>query len=135
MSFCRKSVKSVCIFLAVLMLFVSVPVQALFAAMIDTEGIINSTRVLQTRDYINTAISNKDIQKALMELGINPSEAKARVNSLSDSEVNQIAERIDQLPAGAGALEAVVVGAVLVFLALLVTDVLGYTDVFPFVKK
>ena len=135
MSFCRKSVKSVCIFLAVLMLFVSVAVQALFAAMIDTEGIINSTRVLQTRDYINTAISNKDIQKALMELGINPSEAKARVNSLSDSEVNQIAERIDQLPAGAGALEAVVVGAVLVFLALLVTDVLGYTDVFPFVKK
>jgi hypothetical protein len=42
---------------------------------------------------------------------------------------------LDQLPAGSGALEVVLIVALIVFLTLLVTDIMGYTDIFPFVKK
>jgi hypothetical protein len=44
---------------------------------------------------------------------------------------------LDELPAGEGAgAIGVIVGAILIiFLVLLVTDLLGLTDVFPFVKK
>ena len=53
----------------------------------------------------------------------------------SDEEIRQIAGHMDELPAGEGGL-GVVVGAILIiFLVLLITDILGVTDVFPFVKK
>jgi hypothetical protein len=56
---------------------------------------------------------------------------------LSNEEIRQIAGRLVELPAGEGAgAIGIVVGAILIiFLVLLVTDLLGLTDVFPFVKK
>ena len=61
--------------------------------------------------------------------------AKARVNSLTDEEVSQVARQMDQLPAGGDGLAIIVGAAVLIFLVLLLTDILGLTDVFKFVKK
>jgi len=61
-------------------------------------------------------------------------EAKARVESLTDQEAAEIAAQIDQMPAGGSALGTLVGAAILVFLVLLVTDILGYTDIFPFIK-
>jgi outer membrane protein OmpA-like peptidoglycan-associated protein len=42
---------------------------------------------------------------------------------------------MDQLPAGGGFLETLIIVGFLIFLILLATDITGYTDVFPFVKK
>jgi len=62
----------------------------------------------------------------------------SRVAGLSDEEIQQITGRLDELPAGegaGGAIGIVVVAILIVFLVLLLTDLLGLTDVFPFVKK
>jgi hypothetical protein len=67
-------------------------------------------------------------------LGVDPGEAAARVASLSDRQIQDIAGRIEELPAGQGAAGAIVGAALVIFIALLITDVLGYTDIFPFVK-
>jgi hypothetical protein len=67
-------------------------------------------------------------------MGVDPAEARARVDSLSDAEVSRLAEAIRQDPAGAGALGTVVGAIVLIFLVLLVTDILGFTKVFPFTR-
>lgn len=49
---------------------------------------------------------------------------------MSDGEVAQLAQRVDQAPAGAG-----VVGVLFtLFVILLVTDILGFTKVFPFTR-
>jgi len=54
---------------------------------------------------------------------------------LSDEEIQQIAGRLDELPAGEGGV-GVVVGAILIiFLVLLITDLMGLTDVYPFVNN
>ena len=50
---------------------------------------------------------------------------------MTDAEAAQLVSNIDALPAGGvGILGAIV----LVFLVLLVTDILGYTKMFPFTK-
>jgi len=42
---------------------------------------------------------------------------------------------VDTAPAGQNAVGIIVGAIVLIFIILLVTDLLGLTDIFPFVKK
>ena len=68
----------------------------------------------------------------MTELGVSPTQAQARVASLSDAEVSRLAGEIETSPAAGNG----VVGAVVfVFLVLLVTDLLGLTKVFPFTRS
>jgi hypothetical protein len=78
-------------------------------------------------------LDREDVRRQLQRWGVDPAEAQARVDSLDEAERARLAERIDNLPAGSGALEVVVVSALIIFLVLLFTDIAGYTDVFPFV--
>ena len=68
-------------------------------------------------------------------LGVDPNEAAARVAALSDVQVREIAGQLDQLPAGQSAVGAVLGAILIIFLILLVTDLLGLTDVVPFVRR
>lgn len=135
MKFIRKKISFISLFMATMMLLIAIPYQPLLAAMVPTEATIYRIKAQDARDHLKTLISKNDIKKSLISQGIDPMEAKARVDSLSDSEVIEVADKIEQLPAGGGAFGAVIVASVIVFLVLLITDILGYTDVFPFVKS
>ena len=135
MKFIRKKFSFISLFMATMMLLIAIPYQPLLAAMVPTEATIYQIKAQDARDHLKTLISKNDIKKSLISQGIDPMEAKARVDSLSDSEVIEVADKIEQLPAGGGAFGAVIVASVIVFLVLLITDILGYTDVFPFVKS
>ena len=80
-------------------------------------------------------LSRADVQHQMGLLGVDPDEAAERVAGLSDEEVRQIAGQLDTLPAGEGTAGIIVGAALIVFLVLLITDILGLTDVFPFVNK
>ena len=116
-------------------LLIAVPYQPLLAAMVPTEVTIDGNKAEKARDYLKSLISRSDIRKSLISRGIDPEEAKMRVESLTDSEAVAIADQIEQLPAGGSAIGVIVGAALVIFLVLLATDILGYTDVFPFVKK
>jgi len=131
----RKRISFISLFMATLMLLIAIPYQPLLAAMVPTEATIYQFKTQDARDHLKTLISRNDIKNALISQGIDPDEAKARVDSLSDSEVIEVADKIEQLPAGAGVFGAILGAALIVFLVLLLTDILGYTDVFPFVKS
>jgi outer membrane protein OmpA-like peptidoglycan-associated protein len=103
--------------------------------MIGTDAIIDTDRCQRTRDRLNQFLASEDIRTALISRGLDPQEAKARIDSLTDAEVDRIANMIDQLPAGSGFFETFLIVAFLAFIILLATDIYGYTDVFPFVKK
>ena len=134
MNVIRKTLKPVSITLAVIMFLICAPVQSVFAALIGTETVMNSTRVLETRTTLHQFLARKDVQDALIAHGIDPMEAKARIDSLSDDEVLSIADQIDQLPAGGGFIEFLLIIALIVFIVLVVTDLTGVTDVFPFIR-
>ena len=135
MKFIRKKVGFVSIFMTAVTLLLAVPYQPLLAAMVPTDATIYDSKAEEARDYIKSLISRDDIGKSLLAKGIDPDEAKMRVESLSDSEAIALADQIEQLPAGGGAIGVIIGAALIVFLVLLVTDILGYTDVFPFVNK
>ena len=134
MGLIRKLFKPTAIFLSFYMLMLACPYQSAVAAMIGTESIINVDRNQSPRDYLNDLLAREDFQAVLISQGIDPQEAQARIDSLSDAEVNDIVNKLDQLPAG-GFLGTLLIVVALVFIILLFTDVAGYTDIFPFVKK
>ena len=100
MKLTRQNAKLASVFLTIVMLSITIPYQSIFAAMIGTEASLDSTQAQQARADINNLLSRADLQSALMAQGINPLEAKARIDSLSDAEVVRLADQINELPAG-----------------------------------
>jgi len=116
------------------MVFMTMPLQTVCASMVETETVLAITQAQNARENILNLLERKDVQEAMIAQGINPLEAKARVDSLSDAEIMRIADKMDQLPAGGDGIGIVIGAALIVFLVLLYTDIAGYTDIFPFVK-
>lgn len=135
MSILRQTVKPVSIVVIISILSLTVPYQPCLAALIGTETILDVAKGHQARHNINQILAREDVQMVLRAQGISPEEAKARVNALSDAEVVTLEKKLEQLPVGGGALGTIVFAVLFVFVVLLVTDILGYTDVFPFIKK
>jgi hypothetical protein len=131
----RKTLKPVSFMLALFVIMISGPVQSAMAAMVGTETMVEASRGQEARNRLNKLLVREDVRQALINQGIDPREARARIDSLSDAEAMAVADKLDQLPAGSGALEVLLIGSLIVFLVLLLTDILGYTDIFPFVKK
>lgn len=101
------------------------------AAMIGTDQVISDTQNLADRQHLKDMLSRADLADQLRIAGVDPEYLKERVDSLTDDEVTMLNDQIDQLPAGGN-----IVGAlVFIFLVLLITDILGYTNIFPFIKK
>lgn len=105
------------------------------AALIPTEVASDSAKVALAREDIKNFMARQDSQNLLIAKGISPEEAKARIDSLTDAEVLMVSQHIESMPAGGNAVGVIVGAILLVFIILLITDLLGLTNVFPFVKK
>jgi|PlaIllAssembly_1097288.scaffolds.fasta_scaffold03842_2 hypothetical protein len=129
--------RPVSLVLAVYVFMISGPHQAAMAALVGTETVMDAARVQNARELVRNLMAREDIQTALVKQGIDPQEAQARAAALSDAEAVRLADRVESLPAGGdvGALGIVVGTLLIVFIILLITDILGYTSVFPFTKK
>jgi hypothetical protein len=101
------------------------------ATMVGTESVVNAAQSQQQRAHIHAALDRAGVKEKLVSLGVDPSQIEARVDALTDAEAQQLAGNLDTLPAGGD-----IVGTlVFIFLILLITDLLGLTDVFPFTNK
>ena len=124
----KRVEKSVSILMTLLMVMITVPVSSVFAAMVGTETLLVNQNTLDARGQLRSFLDRKDVQSELTARGIDPAEAKARVDSLSDAEVMQIADKIDGLPAGGDFWGTLVFVTLIILLTLLVLEILGYTD-------
>ena len=104
------------------------------AAMIGTEQVISSTQAQSDRAHLIESLNRADLAEQFRTAGVDPVQLQDRVSSLTDDEVAMLNKQLDELPAGGG-VSGVLGIAVFVFLVLLITDLLGYTEIFPFVKK
>ena len=112
-------------------MMLSLHVPATQAALIGTDAVVSAAAGNEARAKVSAALERDEVKQALAERGVNLADVQARVDSLTDQEVTQLSTKLDQLPAGGDVLGI----AVFVFLVLLVTDMVSYTDIFPFVKK
>jgi F0F1-type ATP synthase membrane subunit b/b' len=101
------------------------------AAMIGTAQIISNQQAQLDRTQLSAMLQRADLAAQLKQAGVDPQQLQARIATLTDQEVATLTEQLNQLPAGSGILFT----ATFIFLVLLATDIAGYTDVFPFVKK
>ena len=102
------------------------------AELIATDAVL-AERSDSVRAEWMAMIEREDVRSELTRLGVDPVEARARVASLTDAEVAAIQGQLDEVPAGASFVGAVA-GVLLVTVTVLVfTELLGYTDVFPFI--
>jgi hypothetical protein len=124
----RRVEKSVSILMALLMVMISAPVSSVFAAMVGTETLLENHDTSEARDQVRSFLDRQEVQSELMARGIDPDEAKARVDSLSDAEVMQIADKIDGLPAGGDFWGTFLFVVLIIFFTLLVLEIMGYTD-------
>lgn len=129
----RRFCRSIAYPLALIMFLVSVPWGAPRAALVTTDAVIDSLSVERDRQAILNFLDREDVVTQFRSLGLSPDEAKARVAAMNDQELRAIAGRIDQLPAGQDAVGVIIGAALIIFIILLITDLLGLTDVFPFV--
>ena len=103
------------------------------AAMLSTENALTnaSAAASAARERIGSLLERADVRAKLEARGVNPADVQARVAALTDDEAAQVAAQIDQAPAGGDALGVIV----FIFVLLLITDILGFTKIFPFTRS
>jgi hypothetical protein len=135
MKLLRQRSKFLSVFLVIMMVLLTVPFQSVLAAMVETEATLKITADGQeARNTIKTILAREDAQAVLRAQGIDPLEAMARVDSLTDTEARQIADQIEELPAGGGFFITFLIVVGLIVIILAITDAMGYTNVFTFVR-
>jgi len=124
----QKMAKPISILAVILLLLMSTLNQLAAAAMVGTEKLLISDRNQETRSYLQQMMSRKQIQEALVARGIDLQEAKIRIDSLTDSEIEQILEKINDLPAGGidAAFILIIVGVIVVLFIIV-----EYTSAVP----
>jgi len=136
----RNHTRFIALPMAAMVALLSTPVGTVQAAMVSTEQLYDHAYPAQTnadestRDRVMNFLKRQDVRDEMRRLGVDPDEAMARANALSDNEIQLLAGKLDQLPAGGSAVGAIIGAAVFVFVVLLVTDLLCFTKVFPFTK-
>ncbi|MDH3476176.1 MAG: PA2779 family protein [Rhodospirillales bacterium] len=76
-------------------------------------------RIDAARQRLGELLAREEAVSQLEALGVAPDEARARVESLTDEEVLQIAGKLDALPAGEGPVGLLVVVLLIVLLVVL----------------
>ncbi|MBI2960391.1 MAG: PA2779 family protein [Betaproteobacteria bacterium] len=117
-------------FLIVTMGALGLPVPEARADLVPTHAAGAAIFAPAQRAGVAAFLERSEVRAQLERYGVDPAQARSRVEALGDDEIAAIAGRIDALPAGGDILGAVV----FVFVLLLVTDILGFTRVFPFTR-
>lgn len=129
MSRTRRELTSLVVVLALLCL--SLPTSPAVAGWMPTRAAVEGPKA-----RLVSVLEREEVVRTLETLGVDRAEAVRRVAGLTDAEAQRALDEWDRLPAAGNGGVGVVIGAVLfVFIVLLITDILGFTNVFPFVKK
>ena len=120
--------RSTAIFLSILLALM--PLLPAQAAMIGNDQIANQGLSHQTRDDLQQLFEQETAKQQLQEWGVNPDQIKGRIDSLTDAELARINQQINDLQAGGDVLGILLV----IFLVFVITDIIGATDVFPFIN-
>jgi hypothetical protein len=100
-----------------------------WSGLVSTDQLLQESAATLERDAMLSMLDRDEVRRQLVERGVDPQDAKQRIAALSDAQVNQLRDSIDDLPAGSGVLEILIA----VVLVLVILDAIGVTDIFPFI--
>jgi hypothetical protein len=119
--------RSTAIFLSILLALM--PLLPAQAAMIGNEQIVSQSQSQQTHDSLQQLFEQETARQQLQAWGVNPDQIKSRIDSLTDAELARFNQQVNNLQAGGDVLGILLV----IFLVFIITDVIGATDIFPFI--
>jgi len=100
--------------------------QVLQAAVIDTQAAIEFDDRADQIANINSVLAREEVRNALVDLGVSPDDATARVEKMTASELQLLEQQLNELPAGGG-----IVGVIgIVAIVLVILELLDVTDLF-----
>lgn len=105
--------------------------QTALAQMASTELLFEQRVMPSSKEKVLQFTAREDVVKILREMDVNPEMIEKRVAAMTDEEASEVAQKINTLPAGSS---SIIGAAVTVFVILLITDILGFTKVFPFTR-
>ena len=79
------------------------------------------------RQVVDTYLAREEVAAQLGALGVDPEVARLRAEALSSTELEALAQRIEQAPAGG---DGVLTVLGVTFLVLLILELVGVTDIF-----
>lgn len=100
-------------------------------------GIVTTDQLLQQQlEVLNKSslvamLDRDDVRQQLVERGVDPDYAKARIAALSDAQIEELKDNIDTLPAGSSVVGILVA----VLLVLVILDIIGVTNIFSFIHS
>ena len=113
---------------ALVTMFMAVSFQApAFADLVTTDQVLAESKSEARKAELGSLLQRDDVRQQLVRMGVDVGDAQGRIDSMTDSELAAVYDRMDMLPAGEGAL-GVVLAIVVIFMLL---DLAGVTDVFP----
>jgi hypothetical protein len=115
--------KVVSVYLVFAMVLITLPAQG-WAMFISSAG-ADTVRKVDTAT-IQKTLESAVVKQRLMDYGLSPDEAMARVNKLSDEQVHQFAAQLNSLQAGADGVDAVVFVLLVVILVIVILELTGH---------
>jgi len=101
-----------------------------YGGIISTSDLVAEQQSHVDREYLLNSLDREEVQLALVSQGVDVDMAKLRVAGMTDTEVRTLNAKMDNLPAASGVVGTVV----FVLVVLLITDLVGVTDVYPFIN-
>jgi len=99
------------------------------AAMIANAQVIDQVQQQTDRDAVLQLLQRSEARDYLISMGVQPRDVEQRVKMMTSEELAQLNAQMSELPAGGDILGLLV----LLFIIFIITDIIGATDIFPFV--
>ncbi len=115
--------KVLSVYLVFAMVLMTLPAQG-WAMFIPSTG-VDTVRKADMAT-IQKTLESTVVKQRLMDYGLSPDEAMARVNKLSDQQVHQFAAQLNSLQAGADGADAVIFVLLVVILVILILELTGH---------
>ncbi|HDP88445.1 MAG TPA: hypothetical protein ENN42_00555 [Thioalkalivibrio sp.] len=90
--------------------------QTAVAGMVGTDTVLSERAEADERARLHALLDREDVQEKLVEYGVSPEEAAERVAALTDQEALELAQNIDELPAGGSTTALLLVIIILLLL-------------------
>lgn len=99
------------------------------AAVFSSEQVIANQQYNFNKQQVLSYVDSAEVQNKLIELGVSPADAKQRIANMTAEELSALNSQMNEMPAGG------IVGVVVtVLVVVVVTDLMGLTDVYPFIN-
>jgi len=105
-------------------------VQISHAAMVTTNNAIQTQQIQMDRTEILGLFAQENLRDQLTQMGVDPDKAADRIANMTDVEITQLNDRLKDMPAGQDFVGVLLI----VFIVFVITDVIGATDIFTFIR-